>query len=597
MTEWKRTHYCGELRPEDAGAAVCLNGWVHRWRDHGGVLFVDLRDATGLVQVVFNPENNQSLFEQAEALRNEYVIAVRGQLAKRPEETINPNLPTGEVEVIAQELVVLNKAKTPPLQIDDRITVDEALRLRYRYLDLRRPEMYKYLAARHRAAKLTRDFLDRKGFLEIETPMLTRSTPEGARDFLTPSRLNPGTFYALPQSPQLFKQILMVAGVDKYFQIARCFRDEDLRADRQPEFTQIDLEMAFVDREDIFAVMEELVQLLFKELTGFAPARPFPRLTYQEAMRRFGTDKPDTRFGMELTDFSDLVQETEFSVFRQVIAGGGSVIGLTAPGCGNYSRRELDDLPRLAAEFGARGLVYFAWTGQGIKSPVAKFFTPGQLEAICKRAQAREGDLIMMVADETEKAREILGGLRLEFARRLQLVPAGRHDFLWVVDFPLFELNKETHRIEAKHNPFAAPLPEDRALLESEPLKVRGNCYDLVLDGVELGSGSIRMHERELQEKALAILGIPPGEAQEKFGFLLNAFDYGAPPHGGIALGMDRLMTILTGAESMRDVIAFPKTAAGACLLTGAPAEVEPAQLQELSIVSLAGKNKEKEER
>lgn len=590
MTEWKRTYYCGELRPKDVGATVCLNGWVHRWRNHGGLLFVDLRDSTGLAQVVFNPENDEDLFQKAESLRNEYVVAVRGCLEKRPEETINPNLPTGEVEVIAQELVILNKSKTPPLQIDDRVTVDEVLRLRYRYLDLRRPEMHKYLSLRHRTTKLTRDFLDQKGFLEVETPMLTKSTPEGARDFLTPSRLNPGKFYALPQSPQLFKQILMVAGVEKYFQIVRCFRDEDLRADRQPEFTQIDLEMAFVDREEIFILMEELVQALFKELTGFEPVRPFPRLSYNEAIRRFGTDKPDTRFEMELTDFSDLVGETEFSVFRKTVAGGGSVIGITAPGCGNYSRRELDELPGLAAGFGARGLVYLARTGEGIKSPVAKFFTPGQLEAVCERAQAREGDLVMMVADETEKACEVLGELRLEFARRLRLIPQGRHDFLWVVDFPLFEMDRETQKIDAMHNPFAAPLQEDLAALDSEPLKVRGNAYDLVLDGIELGSGSIRLHEREVQEKVFTILGISPTEAQEKFGFLLNAFDYGAPPHGGIALGMDRLVMILTGAESMRDVIAFPKTAGGACPLTGAPAEAEPVQLRELSIVSLAGK-------
>src|SRR5690554_605796 len=589
-----RTNYCGELRPEDAGTTVCLNGWVHRWRNHGGLLFVDLRDCSGLVQVVFNPESGKDLFAQAESLRNEYVVMVRGQVEKRPAETVNPGLPTGEVEVIAGEIKVLNKAKTPPVHIDDRVTVDDTLRLRYRYLDLRRPEMQKNLYLRHRTAKLVRDFLDQKGFLEIETPVLTRSTPEGARDFLVPSRVNPGKFYALPQSPQLFKQILMIGGVEKYFQIVKCFRDEDLRADRQPEFTQIDLEMSFIDRETILSLMEELMQALFKELTGTAPACPFPRLKYKEALRRFGTDKPDTRFGLELVDLSNLVKETEFSVFRKTVNTGGSVIAVTLPGCGNYTRRELDELPGLAAGFGARGLVYLARNNGEIKSPVAKFFTPGQLQALCEKAETGDGDLLIMVADETKKAYSVMGSLRLEFAGRLDLIPRDRHDFLWITDFPLLELNRETGKTEAVHHPFTSPLPEDLDLLTTNPLQVRANAYDLVLNGIKLGSGSIRLHERATQEKLFAILDISRAEAEEKFGFLLQAFDYGAPPHGGIALGLDRLVMILAGVDSMREVIAFPKTAGGACLLTDAPAGVEPAQLRELSLLNLAGKKNSK---
>jgi len=594
LSECKRTSYCGVLRSEDVGTTVCLNGWVHRWRNHGGLLFVDLRDCSGLVQVVFNPESGKELFAQAESLRNEYVVMVRGQVEKRPAETVNPGLPTGEVEVIAGEIKVLNKAKTPPVHIDDRVTVDDTLRLRYRYLDLRRPEMQKNLYLRHRTAKLVRDFLDQKGFLEIETPVLTRSTPEGARDFLVPSRVNPGKFYALPQSPQLFKQILMIGGVEKYFQIVKCFRDEDLRADRQPEFTQIDLEMSFIDRETILSLMEELMQALFKELTGTAPACPFPRLKYKEALRRFGTDKPDTRFGLELVDLSNLVKETEFSVFRKTVNTGGSVIAVTLPGCGNYTRRELDELPGLAAGFGARGLVYLARNNGEIKSPVAKFFTPGQLQALCAKAETGDGDLLIMVADETKKAYSVMGSLRLEFAGRLDLIPRDRHDFLWITDFPLLELNRETGKTEAVHHPFTSPLPEDLDLLTTNPLQVRANAYDLVLNGMELGSGSIRLHERATQEKLFAILDISRAEAEEKFGFLLQAFDYGAPPHGGIALGLDRLVMILAGVDSMREVIAFPKTAGGACLLTDAPAGVEPAQLRELSLLNLAGKKNSK---
>ena len=594
MSECKRTSYCGVLRSEDVGTTVCLNGWVHRWRNHGGLLFVDLRDCSGLVQVVFNPESGKELFAQAESLRNEYVVMVRGQVEKRPAETVNPGLPTGEVEVIAGEIKVLNKAKTPPVHIDDRVTVDDTLRLRYRYLDLRRPEMQKNLYLRHRTAKLVRDFLDQKGFLEIETPVLTRSTPEGARDFLVPSRVNPGKFYALPQSPQLFKQILMIGGVEKYFQIVKCFRDEDLRADRQPEFTQIDLEMSFIDRETILSLMEELMQALFKELTGTAPACPFPRLKYKEALRRFGTDKPDTRFGLELVDLSNLVKETEFSVFRKTVNTGGSVIAVTLPGCGNYTRRELDELPGLAAGFGARGLVYLARNNGEIKSPVAKFFTPGQLQTLCEKAETGDGDLLIMVADETKKAYSVMGSLRMEFAGRLDLIPRDRHDFLWITDFPLLELNRETGKTEAVHHPFTSPLPEDLDLLTTNPLQVRANAYDLVLNGMELGSGSIRLHERATQEKLFAILDISRAEAEEKFGFLLQAFDYGAPPHGGIALGLDRLVMILAGVDSMREVIAFPKTAGGACLLTDAPAGVEPAQLRELSLLNLAGKKNSK---
>lgn len=572
---------CGELRAGDAGKELALRGWVQRRRDHGGLLFVDLRDRTGLVQLVFNSEGDRELFALAESLRSEYVIAVRGKVLRRDPDKRNPALKTGEIEIQVAHLEILNRSKTPPFYIEDGLHVDENLRLRYRYLDLRRPENYRRLALRHRAVKLIRDYLDGCGFLEIETPALTRSTPEGARDYLVPSRSSPGSFYALPQSPQLFKQLLMVGGVERYFQIARCFRDEDLRADRQPEFTQIDIEASFMERERLFAIMEGMMALLYSGLLGYELPRPFLRLTYREAMERYGTDKPDLRFGMELIDCSEPARESEFKVFRSALEAGGAVKALRALGKGGYSRRELDELVALAVGWGAGGLAWLIREEQGWRSPIAKFFSPALLEKIGELAGAVPGDLLLFAAGERSLCNEVLGRMRLHLAP--ESLPAEPH-FLWVVDFPLFEYDPLEKRLTPAHHPFTAPREEDLPLLESEPLAVRSQAYDLVLNGVELGSGSNRIHRREIQWRIFRELGISEDEAMEKFSFLLEALEYGAPPHGGIALGLDRLVALFTGDESIRQVIAFPKTAAGSCLLTGAPAEVAPQQLQELGL-------------
>jgi len=580
----QRTHYCGKLKAEDAGKEVILMGWVQKRRDHGGLIFVDLRDRTGLVQITFNPEVNKEAHQKADTVRSEYVLAIVGQVALRPEGTINENLPTGQVEIYVKELRVCSPSKTPPFHIDDKVEVDESIRLKYRYLDLRRPTMQRNLMLRHKVSKIVRDFLDEKGFLEIETPMLAKSTPEGARDYLVPSRVHPGEFFALPQSPQTFKQTLMVAGMDRYFQITRCFRDEDLRADRQPEFTQIDLEMSFLTQDEILTMMEQMMAKVFAQAADVEVSLPFPRLTYQEAMARYGSDKPDTRFGMELVDVSDLVAHTGFQVFAQAVANGGQVKAINAKGCASFSRKEIDALPQVVAPYGAKGLAWISLSAEGVKSPIAKFFNEEEMQALFARLQAEEGDLLLFVADKKSVVAASLGYLRIYLAKRLELIDSKQYNFLWVVDFPLLEYDEEDKRYKAMHHPFTLPVEADIELLDSEPGKVRANAYDMVLNGTELGGGSLRIYQRPVQEKMFQAIGLPHEEAQEKFGFLLEAFEYGTPPHGGIAFGLDRLIMILTGAETIRDVIAFPKTQSATCLYTEAPSPVAPKQLRELAI-------------
>jgi aspartyl-tRNA synthetase len=584
LGELQRTHRCGELRREHASQQVVLMGWVHRRRDHGGLIFIDLRDREGLVQVVFNPQMAADAHGQASRLRSEYVIAVTGTVVERPAGSANPNLATGEVEVVATDLAILSEANPLPFALDSDEEISEALRFKYRYLDLRRPHVQRTLIIRHRVTKAIRDYMDANGFLEIETPFLIRSTPEGARDYLVPSRLNPGHFYALPQSPQYFKQLLMISGFDRYFQIVRCFRDEDLRADRQPEFTQIDVEMSFPQSEELFALIEGMMVRGFKVGRGIDIPTPFPRLTYQEAMDRFGRDAPDIRFGMELCDITPLAGEGQFAIFRQAIEAGGQVKGLNARSCAAYSRRELDDLTAFVKPFKAKGLAWMKVTDEGIQSPIARFFPAPTLQAITQRMGGEPGDLLLFVADTPEVVADALGNLRIHLGERLGLIPQDVLAFVWVLEFPLLEYSEEERRFVAKHHPFTAPRDEDLPLLQTDPGRVRAKAYDLVLNGRELGGGSIRIHRRETQESMFQVLGMSKDEAYEQFGFLLEALELGAPPHGGIALGLDRLVMLLTGAPAIRDTIAFPKTAKATCLMTNAPARVDEKQLKELHL-------------
>jgi aspartyl-tRNA synthetase len=569
---------------DHVGQEVVLMGWVQRRRDHGGVIFVDLRDREGMTQVVFNPEVAPKVHAKAHGIRSEFVLGVRGRVEKRPEGMVNPNLATGAIEVMVSELKILNQAKTPPFQIEENVDVSESIRLKYRHLDLRRPHLQKAVITRHKAAAAVREYLNAKGFLDIETPVLTRSTPEGARDYLVPSRVNPGQFYALPQSPQLFKQLLMIAGFDRYYQIVRCFRDEDLRADRQPEFTQIDLEMSFVGEEDVMTMAEEMIRHMFKVVLDRDLTTPFPRLTYTTAMDRFGLDKPDTRFGLELKDISDIVAGSGFKVFANVVKKGGIVKALNAKGCIDFSRKEIDDLTEFAAIYRAKGLAWIKVREDAWQSPIAKFFSAEEKERLAERIDMQPGDLIFFVADQPAVANEALGHLRNHLGERLNLIDHNTFNFLWVTHFPMFEYDEIEKRYQALHHPFTAPLEDDYDLLKKDPGAMRSRAYDMVLNGFEVGGGSIRIHQIELQEKIFKALGIGKQEARDKFGFLLEALESGAPPHGGIAFGFDRLVMLLCNESSIRDVIPFPKTQKAACLLTNAPASAAKAQLDELAI-------------
>jgi aspartyl-tRNA synthetase len=573
------------LTGKNTGERVTIAGWVHKWRDHGGLIFIDLRDGTGLVQVVFNPKVSAEAHETATKLRSEYVMQIIGTVAKRPQGTENPNLPTGEVEITAESARVLNPSKTPPFDItSDGTDVDENLRLKYRYLDLRRMRLHENLMLRHRVIKFMRDFLDERGFLEIETPIMIKSTPEGARDYLVPSRVQPGKFYALPQSPQQLKQLLMVAGYDKYFQIARCFRDEDLRADRQPEFTQLDLEMGFIDQEDILALMEEMFVAIVENVTPqYKMIKPFPRLTYRESMERFGCDKPDIRYGMEIKDISDIAAKTEFGVFRSALDTGGIIRGICAAGCANYSRKQVDALAEFLKTYGAKGLLNLPVGGDGAKAVVAKFFSDEQKTEMRRRFAANDGDMIFIVAGDVPVVEQSLCALRTEMAKRLNLIDRNMLAFCFILDFPLFEKKKEGGW-DSMHHPFTAPKDEDIPFLDSDPGKVLAKCYDVVCNGTELCSGSIRIHRSDLQKKIFQILGYQDDEIKKRFGHMLEAFEFGAPPHGGIAPGIDRFVMILAGESSIREVIAYPKNKSAIDVMFDAPSDVSEAQLKDLHL-------------
>ncbi len=580
----KRSCYCAEPRQADASRELTLQGWVDVRRDHGGVIFVDLRDQTGVLQVVFSPEVDTEAHRLAHELRSEFVISVRGVLRERTAETVNSDMPTGEVELYAKELEILNPATPPPFTIDDDSQLTENVRLQHRYLDIRRPFMQRNLRLRHEVTRIARDHFDKEGFIDVETPILTRSTPEGARDYLVPSRVNPGSFFALPQSPQLFKQLLMVAGIDRYYQIARCFRDEDLRADRQPEFTQIDIEMSFVTAEDVQDTVERLLKRIFRETAGRDFKDPFSRMPYDEAVRRYGTDRPDTRFAMELVEVTDLFAASEFKVFRGAVDSKGIIKALVIKGGATMSRKEIDDLGAAAIELGAKGMAWISVAGGEWKSPIVKFLSAGEREGLVTRTGLADGDVVLFGADRAKVVNDVLGTLRNRIAAARGLIPKGEFRFLWVTDFPLVEYNEEDKRYYALHHPFTSPKAADLAKLESAPLDVRTDAYDIVLNGVELGGGSVRIHRSDVQSRVFAVLGIGEAEAREKFGFLLDALAHGAPPHAGLALGLDRMIAMIAGTDSIRDVIAFPKTQRAACLLTEAPSRVDPTQLRGLGI-------------
>lgn len=585
MQGMKRTHMCGELTAADEGKTVVLTGWTAKNRLLGGLIFLTLRDRTGIVQISFNDETDREVFKKAERVRSEYVLAVRGKVAKRTKENINPDMKTGEIEVMAEEIRILNESETPPFYIDEGIDTNDALRLKYRYLDLRRPDMQRNMVMRHRVAKIARDYFDEQGFMELETPILTKSTPEGARDYLVPSRVHPGKFYALPQSPQQYKQLLMLAGYDRYFQIARCFRDEDLRADRQPEFTQMDMELSFVDIDTIIEINEGFIKKVFGEVLGIDIKTPFLRLPYKEAMDRFGSDKPDTRFGMELVDISDEVKDCGFKVFTDAVKNGGSVRCINAKGLGaSLTRKTLDSLTEFVKTYRAKGMAWIVVEEGGLRSQITKFLDEDTVNAILKKADAQPGDGILIVADKNSVVYDALGALRIEVANRFDMIDKTKFNFLWVVEFPLFEYSEEEGRYMAMHHPFTAPMDEDIDLLDTDQAAVRAKAYDIVLNGTEIGGGSLRIYNTALQQKMFEKLGFTKEQAWERFGYLLEAFKYGTPPHGGMAYGLDRLVMIMAGCDSIRDVIAFPKVQTAAELMTNSPDVVDDIQLKELSL-------------